>query len=82
MASERRGQRERRIVRAHALLKCGDFFRDELQASTFDFMSEAMGARLRQRFGDLRALVFDALDNPSVADAYKIKDEYRRASDE
>ena len=59
-------QRDRDTRQQSALLLCGEFFRDELE-----FYEPS--ARLRRKFEKLRDIVFDALDNPTEADAVEIR---------
>jgi len=69
--------RRRRTVQEYALLKCGEFFRDEML-----FGTEHLPARFAEKFTELRALCFDALDEPSVADADDIRLRYFTLMDE
>lgn len=61
--------RWRRTVQEYALLQCGEFFRDEM-------LLGAQSERLAQKYAELRKLCFDALDEPSIADADEIRMRY------
>lgn len=53
----------------YAALACGEFFRDELQFGTIESLSPRIAAHMQT----LRTLCFDALGDPSVADAAAIR---------
>lgn len=53
----------------YAALACGEFFRDEL---TFGNI-ESLSPRIAQHMQTLRTTCFDALGDPSVADAAAIR---------
>ena len=53
----------------YATLACGEFFRDELQFGNIEVLSPRVAGYMK----DLRDLCFDALDDPSIADAAAIK---------
>jgi hypothetical protein len=58
----------RRIHQEAALLRCGEFFRDELH------FGPPLTARQQETFRELCRLCFDALGNPSMAEVQKIKE--------
>lgn len=70
--------RERRTKQEHALLQCGEFFRDE----TLIFGDEHLPPRLAGKFAELRKLCFNALGNPSLKDADEIRAHYAKLAEE
>jgi hypothetical protein len=53
----------------YAALACGEFFRDELRFGNI----EALSPRIAKHMETLKATCFDALGDPSVADAAEIR---------
>jgi hypothetical protein len=53
----------------YAALACGEFFRDELQFGNIETLSPRVAGYMK----DLKELCFDALGDPSIADAAAIK---------
>ncbi len=53
----------------YAALACGEFFRDELRWGNIEILSP----RVAKYMEDLKTLCFDALGDPSIADAAAIK---------
>lgn len=53
----------------YAALACGEFFRDELRFGNIEDLSPRVAGYMK----DLKKLCFDALGDPSVADAALIK---------
>ncbi len=53
----------------YAVLACGEFFRDELQFGNIAHLSP----RVAQHMQSLKTTCFDALGDPSVADAAAIR---------
>jgi len=53
----------------YAALACGEFFRDELRFGNIDSISPRIAAHMQT----LKATCFDALGDPSVADAANIR---------
>ena len=62
----RRTPRQRRIAQEWALLKCLEWFRDELHHTQTE--------RVEEKYQLLLNLTADALDWPSVSDSYMIED--------
>ena len=53
----------------YAALACGEFFRDELRFGNIETLSPRVAGHMK----DLKELCFDALGDPSIADAAAIK---------